>query len=157
MRSPAVATVRVEIEHAVEGVEPDRALAWWTDFREGRADHSFVPGARRRVTELGGGARIHDRVVWLGIPVFSERVEARTRGNTVQLVGENTFARFEARYLFEHAFDPDGTRLTLTGRIELKGLLSWLDRLARPIVVRVLAWDTVKHLEQMREQLAGAR
>lgn len=147
------AGVRLEIDERVDGVEPERALAWWTDFRSGEHDHGFVPGARRGILEDGPeGTLIADEVRWFGLPVFRERVRARVRGNTVQLDGENTFARFQGRYRFEHVFEPEGTRVVLAARIHLKGPLRWLERLGRPLIRTVLRWDTRKHLEQMAEE-----
>jgi len=145
----------VSLEHTARGIDPDQALAWWTDFRPGRHDHDFVPGARRRVRDAGPeGTVIEDAVRWLGLRVFSERVTAKQRGNKVQLVGENTFSTFRARYVFEHGFDPEGLVLRLSATIDLKGPLSYLEPVAKPIVERILAWDTDNHLEQMREALA---
>lgn len=148
--------MRLRIEETVEGIEPEAALAWWTDFQDGPHDHAFVPGARRRVRSTEGGFVIRDEVGWLGIPVFREEVEARPRGNKVELVGENTWARFRARYVFEHDFDPEGTLVRLTAEIDGKGPLSWVQRLVQPIVRAVLRWDTRKHLEQMRDELAAS-
>lgn len=149
--------MRVELEARAEGVEPAAAIAWWIDVREGHEDHAFVPGARRRVLDADeGGFEVVDRVRWLGVPVFSEHTIARVRGNTVQVRGSNTFASFEARYRFEHGFEPEGTRLTLEANVDLRGPLSALERPARPIVERVLAWDTRRHVEQMVEGLTEA-
>lgn len=147
----------MELEDEAPGVEPEAALAWWADVREGPHDHAFVPGATRRVLHADErGFEVVDVVRWLGVPVFSEHTVARVRGNTVQLTGENTFARFEARYRFEHTFDPEGTRLVLAGTVDLKGPLSWVEGLARPVVERILAWDTAGHVEQMVDALAQA-
>lgn len=147
--------MRVLVEQSVPGVEPGAALAWWTDFRPGPQDHSFVPGAHREVHPADERAiEIHDTVRWLGLVVFRERVIVQTRGNTVQLSGENTFARFEGRYRFEPTFEPTGTRVTLEATIDLKGPLAWIERLLRPLVLGVLRWDTGKHLEEMRAALA---
>lgn len=145
--------MRVQVEQRVPGVDPDRAMAWWTDYREGRRDHGFVPGATRRVRERPEGTLVEDRVRWLGVTVFSERVRVQARGNKVELVGENTWARFRARYVFEHAFDPDGTRVRLTADVRGRGPLAWVQGLARPLATAVLRWDTRRHLEQMREDL----
>lgn len=148
--------MRVQIEQTVPGVEPDAALAWWSDFRSGRHDHRFVPGARRRVHAVDSQTtEIHDTVRWLGLPVFREHVLAQVRGNTVQLSGENTFARFEGRYRFEPVFDPEGTQLTLEATIDLKGPLAWIETLARPLVLAVLRWDTRRHLDEMADALRG--
>lgn len=149
--------MRVEIEGQAPGVEPGAAIAWWIDVREGHEDHAFVPGARRRVLEADEhGFEVVDRVRWLGVPVFHEHTLARVRGNTVQVRGSNTFASFEARYRFEHAFEPEGTRVTLEASVELRGPLSVLERPARPIVGRILDWDTRRHLEQMVEGIGEA-
>jgi hypothetical protein len=148
--------VHVEIRETVEGVDPEEAMAWWTDFREGRVDHAFVRGAERRVHETGDAHVIEDRVRWLGLPVFTERVRAQERGNTVQLLGENTWATFRARYTFEHTFDPEGTEIRLAADIEGRGPLSWVDALSRPLVVRILGWDLSHHVDDMRRDLVGA-
>jgi hypothetical protein len=145
--------VRVEVQETVAGIEPEQALEWWTDYREGPVDHAFVRGARRRVHETDRAHMIEDRVRWLGLPVFTERVRAQQRGNKVQLLGENTWATFRARYTFEPTFDPQGTEIRLVADIEGKGPLSWVDRLTRPLVARVLRWDTRHHVEHMREDL----
>lgn len=145
--------VRLRVEDTVPGIDPERARAWWTDFREGRHDHRFVPGARRSLEERPDGVVIEDRVRWLGLPVFSERVRATERGNKVELVGENTWARFRARYVFEHTFDPEGTLVRLTAAIEAKGPLSWVQGLAKPLVRWFLGWDLGKHLEDLQSDL----
>lgn len=145
--------MRVEIRDIAEDVDPEQALDWWTDYQDGEVDHAFVRGARRRVHEEADAHMIEDRVRWLGIPVFTERVRAQTRGNTVQLLGENTWATFRARYTFEPHFDPDGTEIQMVADIEGRGPLSWVDRLTRPVVVRILEWDLGHHIEQMRADL----
>jgi hypothetical protein len=96
---------------------------------------------------------IEDRVEWLGLPVFTERVRAQQRGNTVKLLGENTWATFRARYTFEPTFDPEGTQVSLVADVEPRGPLSWISGATRPIVERILRWDTRHHLEEMREEL----
>lgn len=146
--------MRLRVEQTVEGVEPDEAMAWWTDFSPGREDHGFVPGAHRRVQEMDEGTLIEDRVRWLGLTVFTERVRAHERGNKVELVGENSLATFRARYVFEHTFDPDGTLVRLVADISGRGPLTWVERLARPLVSWILRWDTRKHLDDMHEDLA---
>jgi hypothetical protein len=145
--------VRVEIEETVAGVDPDEALDWWTDYREGSEDHGFIRGADRRVVEEGQAHMIEDRVEWLGLPVFTERVRAQQRGNTVQLLGENTWATFRATYTFDHTFDPEGTEVRLVADIEGRGPLSWVQSVTRPVVERVLRWDTRRHLAEMREDV----
>lgn len=145
--------MRVELEDTVAGVDPERALSWWTDYREGQRDHTFVPGIERRVMEEQRAHVIEDRVEWLGLPVFTERVRAQQRGNTVKLLGENTWATFRARYTFEPTFDPEGTQVSLVADVEPRGPLSWISGATRPIVERILRWDTRHHLEEMREEL----
>jgi hypothetical protein len=148
--------VRVSVEADVPGVAPEAARSWWLDVREGHTDHDFVPGATRRVVYADERSfEVEDRVRWLGLPLFRERSRARARGNTVQLVGENTFARFEATYRFEHAFAPEGTRLVLDATVDLKGPLAWGEGLARPVVERILRWDTEGHAEQLEAALGN--
>lgn len=149
-------TVRVEIEETVEGVGPDQALAWWTDYREGPHDHGFLLEADRHVVEEPEAAMIEDRVEWLGLPVFSERVRAQQRGNTVKLLGENTWATFRATYTFEHTFEPEGTEVRLVADVEGRGPLAWVQSAARPIVEGILRRDTRRHLDEMRADLAEA-
>lgn len=145
--------MRVELRTRAEGVQPEEALEWWTDYREGSIDHAFVPGAHRRLHEGERAQMIEDRVRWLGVPVFTERVRAQQRGNTVKLLGENTWATFRARYTFEPVFDPEGTEILLVADVEGRGPLSWVQGLTRPLVVGLLRWDTRRHVEQMREDL----
>lgn len=146
--------MRVHLVDRVDGIAPEAALAWWRDFQGGPHDHGFLPGAHRRILHTDEhGTEMEDTVTWLGLTVFRERVRARHRGNTVQLAGENTFARFSGRYRFEHVFEPEGTEVTLEATIELKGPLAWVETLAFPIVRAILRWDTRKHLDQMRDDL----
>ncbi len=146
--------MRVHLVERVDHVDPQQALAWWTDFQPGEHDHAFVPGAHRRILQDGErGAEILDTVTWLGLTVFRERVHARQRGNTVQLSGENTFARFSGRYRFEHVFEPEETEAALEATIDLKGPLAWIDTLAFPFVRWILRWDTRHHADQMRQAL----
>ncbi len=145
--------MRVSTDETVEGLTPQRGISWWLDVREGRSDHAFVPGAERHVLHADEhGFELTDHVEWLGVRIFTEHALARARGNTVRVVGENTYARFEARYRFEHAFDPDGTRLVLDADVDLKGPLSWIARLLEPLIQRVVAWDTRKHANQLRDE-----
>lgn len=145
--------VRVEFEETVEGIVPEVALAWWTDYQEGEVDHSFVRGAQRSVRGETDAVMIEDRVEWLGLPVFTERVRAQPRGNKVELLGENTWATFRARYVFEHIFEPEGTLVRVSADIDGRGPLGWMDSLTRPIAVKILRWDTRKHLEEMQADL----
>lgn len=148
--------MHVRTERTIEGIPPARAASWWTDVRDGGTDHGFVPGATRHVLHADEhGFEVTDHVRWLGIPVFTEHATARVRGNTVHVVGENTYARFEARYRFEHAFEPEGTRLVLEAFVDPRGPLSWVSSLLEPLVERILAWDTDKHAAQLERDVTS--
>lgn len=143
--------MHVTVEETAEGVEPSTAQAWWSDFREGHTDHTFVPGAERTIVEDDAETTVMvDRVRWLGVPVFTERTRAQVRGNTVQFSGENTLARFRGRYRFEPVFEPEGTRIVLEATIKPKGPLAWIEGLTRPIAEWIVRWDLRKHAEELK-------
>lgn len=133
----------------VPGVTPDRARAWWWDLREGRADHRFAPGADRTVTPRGDGTvLVEDRI--RGTPFRERSVVSRTEEG-VALDGENTFARFTARYRFLDA--DDGTRIEMTASVEMRRGLARLDRLLAPLVRAFACFDLTLHGWEMARDL----
>lgn len=148
--------MQITLQRVVPGVAPEAALAWWSDFHDGRHDHPTVPGQRRRVETSGDGAfAMEDEVRWLGVPVFRERTTARRVQDGVVFEGVNGFARFRGSYMF--AAVEGGTQVTLAAQVELRGALRWTDRLARPIVERILRADLAMHAREMARDLSGQR
>lgn len=144
--------MRVEIEDLARGVDPKAAAAWWGDFRSGRDDHAFVPGATRRVTPAQPGAfHLEEETRLLGVTVWRETSTAHVGTDEVRFRGHNALARFEGRYAFEP--DAKGTRVRLVADIRLAKMLAWSDAVARPIVEQILEADLRGHLRQMTRDL----
>lgn len=143
--------VHIRLSRVAQGVAPEDAFAWWTDFHDGRIGHGRV-ATRRRILERApdGSVRMEDRVV--GLP-FRETLTARpdaARG-VVEFEGENTVSRFSGRYSFEDA--RDGTRIGLDTILILHAPLRFAAPIAAPIARRVLAHDLEGHVADMRRAL----
>lgn len=146
--------LRLRIDEFVPGVAPDRALAWWRDFREGREDHAFLPRVTRRILERGpAGVRMRDEARWLGIRVFRESVRAWDEEGGVAFEGENDFAVFEGAYRFAPDGEGRGTHIRLDAAIRLRPALRIGEPIARPIVLRILRSDLRHHAREMAEEL----
>lgn len=146
--------MRFEMEEQARGVAPEAALAWWTDFRDGSTDHSFVPGSKRRVVRRDGAEVVMEDEFAAGpLRLFSERTRARREGNSVRFSGTNTFASFEGTYTFHAA--PGGTDVRLEAQVRLRKALRWTEAAARQVAERVLRHDLRAHVGEMEEDLAG--
>lgn len=144
--------MRFELTVPVRGVPPEAALAWWTDFREGPHDHTFLRGAYRRILRHEGDVTVmEDEGKVLGVPLFRERTRARRAGNRVELEGENTVSRFRGAYRFEPA--AGGCLVTLLADVELKPALRWSRFAARPLAARFLRMDLEGHAREMKADL----
>lgn len=137
----------------MRGVDPASATRWWSDFQEGRADHAFLPGHRRRIVE-----RAADRIVMeeqtklLGIRVFHERTTAWPGAREVRFAGRNNFALFDGAYSFHpHA---NGTKVVLDANVTLRKPIAWTDVAARPVVIGILKADLAAHAREMERDLA---
>lgn len=148
--------MHVDIARHVPRVAPERALAWWTDFQDGRADHGFLPRVERRVHERDAAhARMSDRFRILGLELFREDVRAWRDGSVVRFEGANNFAEFTGAYSFEPADGPggSGTRIRLEADIELKKTLRPLAVPAKPLVRAILVADLRGHAREMARDL----
>lgn len=141
--------MRIVLAQRAPGVPPERALAWWTDFREGPHDHAFVRGQRRTIlAREGGRVSMRDDVRPLGVLVFRERTTAWREGNEVRFEGANTFSRFRGAYAF--ADDGEGgTTITLDAQVDLKGVLKAGLPIARPVARALLRADLRHHAEEL--------
>lgn len=145
--------MRIALSHDVPGVEPAAALAWWSDFREGHADHGFVPGTQRRIHGRAEGETSMEEVTrWLGITVFREHVRARVGEDDVRFAGTNNFSSFDGRYAFEPM--PGGTTIRLAADIRLRRGLRWADVAAVPVVEAILRADLRGHAKDMQRELS---
>ena len=150
------ACLQVRLAHVVRDVGSDAAARWWADFQDGRSDHPYIPGHRRRIL-----ARAPDSVVMeeetklLGLRVFTERTTAWPDGREVRFAGRSNFALFDGSYSFEE--HPRGTRIVLDANVSLARPLGWADLVARPIVAAILRADLAGHAKDMRSDLIGRR
>lgn len=148
--------MRVQVSTIVEGVDPKAAARWWSDFREGRVDHGFIPGHRRRIV-----SRDADKVVMeeetkiLGLRVFKERTTAWPDELEVRFAGTNNFAHFDGAYTFDAA--EGGTRIGLDATVTLHRPLEWTDVAAKHVVAAILRADLRLHAKEMRSDLSGGR
>lgn len=144
--------MHVRVEQTVPGVVPRDAARWWSDFREGRADHAFVPGNERRIVERGAShVTMTERTRWLGITVFRESTTAWPRETEVGFAGQNGLAVFQGTYCFEPA--SEGTRIVLDANIRLRGGLAWTDVAAKPLAEVILRADLRAHAKDMRREV----
>src|SRR5438067_920189 len=141
--------ISIDIAATARGVLPANAIAWWTDFQEGKSDHRL---ARRRILDRGadGSVTMEDRSLF-----FRERLTAWTDGNVVRFRGENSFVRFEGSYTFEQV--AEGTSIRLQASLRLRGGWRPFQPAARPIARAVLRADLRLHARELNEQLAGHR
>lgn len=148
--------MRVLLSHVVRDVAPEEAARWWSDFREGRDDHRFLPGHRRRIlARAPGHVTMEDETRPLGIPLFRETTTAWPSASAVRFVGRSTVAAFEGAYRFEPA--AGGTRIELEATITLRRVLRWTDVAARPLVAAILRVDLARHANDMRRDLSVDR
>lgn len=139
------------LSEEIAGVEPREAARWWSDFRDGRADHSFLPGARRTITE-----RAHDHTTMTeGVGRFAwEHVTAWPSEKEVRFVGHNLLSRFDGVYRFEPSGNgPTATRIVLEAHIHLARGLHWSESAAKPIVEAILRADLRGHAKDMRRDI----
>ena len=140
--------MRVELSERVEGVAPGEALAWWMDFREGRVDHAFVPGAHRRVLDRSDSfAVLEETVQPLGVTLFRERLSVHRVGNAAKFEGTNNYAEFEGEYVFEES--AGGTLVRLVADVRLRK--PWVA--PKALVEAVLKHDLRWHAREMRKDL----
>lgn len=144
----------MSLGHRVPGVTPRAAIAWWSDFQEGRHDHPFLPATRRRILARGSASVTMEEVTRvLGVQIFRESVTARIGEQEVRFAGQNDLARFDGAYAFHE--EGDGTRILLDAEIQLKPALRWADVAARPLVLTILKVDLSGHARHMRRELTG--
>lgn len=141
-------SVRFDLTELARGVAPDQALAWWTDFREGRADHGFVPGQKRRILGRAkdGAVTMEDKSAFI-----REVTTARVEADRVVFEGVNTFSRFVGSYQFSSA--EKGTIVRLEADVELRPGLRFSEAVARPIARALLRADLRAHVKEMRRDL----
>lgn len=140
----------------VHGVAPRDAARWWSDFREGRADHAFLPNTRRRILRRDEGhVSMVEETKLLGLSVFRESTTAWPRETEVRFTGMNNFSSFEGRY----AFEPAGadTRIVLDATIRLRRALRWSEIPAKPLVLAILRADLRGHAKDMQQDLNPGR
>lgn len=139
--------VRIQLSRHVRGVTPDRAHAWWSDFREGRTDHGWIPGERRRILSRNGNeVQMEDSIRGM----FRERTTATVEANAVRFRGENSLASFAGAYSF--APDGDGTSIALDVELELRRGLGWTSWIARPIAKLVIGMDLAGHARDIEKE-----
>lgn len=146
--------MHVDVAIGARGVSPRAALAWWSDFRDGKGDHAFVPTQRRRVL-----SRDRERVVMedrVPLLLFREQVTARVLEDRVVFEGENTYSTFRGEYRFEPR-GPDGARVRLVADVWLKRAIRPADRVAAPLVRALLRADLRAHVREMTKALASRR
>lgn len=137
------------------GVPPERALAWWSDFREGKADHAWV---RRRILARGVDGRVtmEDRGF-----LFRERTTARALADRVTFEGVNTFSRFVGAYVFERegtgGGEREGTRVTLEAEVRLKAGWRPFEVVARPVARALVRADLRYHARQLERGWGSMR
>lgn len=166
--------MHVDVAMRARGVTPRAALAWWTDFQDGRGDHRFVPLQTRRIL-----SRDHESVVMedrLPLFFFRERTVAHVHadrvdtggprsaeaeaqlhgpGLRVEFEGVNTYSTFRGAYHFEPR-GPDSTRVRLVADIRLKRAIRPGEGLVAPLVRTLLRADLRHHVREM-ERAAAAR
>jgi hypothetical protein len=145
--------VRVE---SFAAVDPDRAWAWWTDFREGAEDHVFVARARprRRVEELEPGhLRMRDEASILRIR-WREETDAWLRPPRVEFDVRNPAGRFRGHYAFLPA--EGGVRVEVELAMDPRWWLRALGPLGAWMVRRFVAWDLRMHLREMERDVGRA-
>ena len=146
--------MHVTLSTIVPGVAPAEALAWWSDFQDGHADHAFVPGAQRRILHRDAtSAAMEETTRWLGVRVFRETVTATVEGSSVTFRGTNDFAAFDGSYRFHADPDSGGTRITLDADIRLKAALRWTEVAAKPVAMAILKADLRGHAKDMQRDL----
>ena len=139
----------------MRGVPPDQAARWWSDFQDGRHDHAFLPGHRRRIVARAPGSVVmEEEMRILHVTLFRERTTAWPEERTVRFAGRNGFALFEGSYAFEE--HPEGTRIVLDATVTLTRL-RWADGAARPLVLVILRADLAAHAKDMRADLIPRR
>ncbi|HVL47651.1 MAG TPA: SRPBCC family protein [Candidatus Thermoplasmatota archaeon] len=145
--------MRLRIVRDVD-VPPEALEAWWSDLREGSADHAFLGSDApvwRRLRRLDDAVvRVEDEGRFFGMPLL-ERYDVRREPGRVVLEGANNFSIFRATYDFEAT--SAGTRVTLEATLAPIGLLALLDPLGRPFVRRFLTRDLEGHLADARRDL----
>lgn len=145
------------LERDAPGVDASAALDWWTDFREGRADHAFLPGATRRILEQEPDGRVHieERVQLAGLPVMRERWTGWREARAFRFAGRNTYSAFHGAYSFLPS--RGGTLVRLEAEIVLRPALRWAVALARPVARAILQKDLRGHVEEMVADLREVR
>lgn len=142
--------MRLHASQHVAGVSPQHALAWWSDFREGRTDHGWLPGERRRILERRDGAvTMEDRFL-----LFRERTTATAEPGLVRFRGTNSVSEFEGTYRFEPA--DGGTRIVLDAEVSLRKGLRWSEAVARPVAQRLVEADLRGHARDLARELRRA-
>lgn len=144
------------LSHVVEGVSPDEAARWWSDFQEGRHDHPMLPGHERRIVARSDtSVSMIDETRLLGLPLFRERTTAWPEPRRVRFVGVNGFGRFEGSYSFEPA--GGATRIVLDARIDLARPWAWGTFAARPVATAILRADLAHHAKELRKDMNAGR
>lgn len=139
-----------DIAVGARGVTPHAALVWWTDFRDGRDDHRFLPSTRRILSRDHETVVMEDRAPFF----FREKVVAHVGMDRVTFEGENTFSTFTGCYSFEPR-GPEGTRVRLVADVHLKRGLRFSQRAAEPIVRAILRADLRHHVKDMTASLSA--
>lgn len=142
----------MRVEVVARGVEPDAAWAWWTDFREGGADHRFARWAHpeRRVEERGGGRLAIEERARVGPLRYREVVEVTLAKPELRFDARSTFGAFRGAFRFLP--DPRGTRVVVAWEMRLVPWLRALGPLGRGVVGWFYAWDLRQHVAELERE-----
>ena len=147
--------MRIQVHTFVRGVEPGAAARWWADFREGGADHGFIPGHRRRIVSRDAESVVmEEETKLLGSRIFQERTTAWPDELEVRFAGANNFAHFDGAYTFDA--ERGGTRIGLDATVTLRRF-QWSDVVAKQVATAILKADLAWHAKEMRSDLSGRR
>lgn len=146
----------VRVAAVARGVSPEQAWAWWTDFREGPADHAFAPWGhpeRRVETREDGTIVVTDTGKVLGFRWLE--IEAVTLAKPrVRFEARNNAGVFRGHYRFLP--DAEGTRVeAVVDIVALHRPYRWGGPVARAFVGWFVGWDLRHHVRELEAEATG--